>query len=182
MLSSIEYASSILDNPYTHILEFGVYKGGTIELLRNRLPEKYKIYGFDSFEGLPEDWQGTVCTKGFFCTHGQIPNIKNVTFFKGWFEDTIKEYLKNANNISLLHIDCDLYSSTKTIFNNLYPYIKSGTIIVFDEWIYNNNQNCNDHEQKAFYEYVEQHKINFEMIEFNDQTPCGSERKIVKIL
>jgi len=182
MISTIEYATSLIDNKYNHVLEFGVYQGGTISKLRQVLPEKYNIFGFDSFEGLPEDWSGTVCSKGFFSTGGNIPNVEGVTFFKGWFDDTIGEYLKVADDIALLHVDCDLYSSTKTIFDNLKPYIKTNTIIVFDEWIYNNNPNCNDHEQKAFYEYVNENNIKFEFINFIDTTPCGNERKIVKIL
>jgi len=182
MINSIEYATGLIDNTYNHVLEFGVYHGGTLLKLRQSLPEKYKIFGFDSFEGLPEDWSGTVCHKGFFSTGGNIPNIEGVTFFKGWFDDTIHDYLKIADSISLLHVDCDLYSSTKTIFNNLHPYIKVGTIIVFDEWIYNNNPQCNDHEQKAFYEYVDDKKVKYEFIDFIDTTPCGMERKIVKIL
>jgi hypothetical protein len=181
-MTSLEYAMKVLNNEYKHVLEFGVYKGHTITKIKDTLSHEYKIFGFDSFEGLPEDWTGTVCNKGFFTTNGNIPDINGVTFYKGWFEDTIKEYLKVADNISLLHVDCDLYSSTKTIFDNLHPFIKQKTLIVFDEWIYNGNSNCNDHEQKAFYEYVEKNKINFRFIDFIDETPCGVERKIVEIL
>ena len=89
--------------------------------------------------------------------------------------------MKEADTIALLHVDCDLYSSTKTIFDNLHPYIKKGTIIVFDEWCYNANPKYDDHEQKAFYEYVDNHNVKFGFIDFYDQQN-STERKIVKIL
>ena len=68
---------------------------------------------------------------------------------------------------------------TKTIFNNLHPYIKKGTLIAFDEWCYNFSESFNDHEQKAFYEYVEQYNVQFEFIDYpvNDV-----ETKLLKIL
>lgn len=183
MISSIIKGCELAQrNKFKHVLEFGVADGGSTRSIRNSLPPEYNIFAFDSFEGLPEDWQGTICKKGFFSTGGVIPNIDGVQFFKGWFEDTIGDYLKIAQDISLLHVDCDLYSSTKTIFSNLYPFIKPGTIIVFDEWIYNFNERFNDHEQKAFFEFVDQFKINFKFVDFNDTTPCGIERKIVEIL
>ena len=36
-------------------LEFGVYKGTSINFISSLIPDK-KIYGFDSFGGLPEEW------------------------------------------------------------------------------------------------------------------------------
>lgn len=180
-MNSVQYASTLINPEYKHVLEFGVYRGYTISLIREKLDKSYKVFGFDSFEGLPEDWKNTQCQKGFFSTNGVIPEIEGIKFFKGWFEDTILQYLKEADTIGLLHVDCDLYSSTKTIFNNLHPYIKKGTIIVFDEWCYNADPKCNDHEQKAFYEYVKEYDVNFEFIDFNDQEN-SIERKIVKIL
>lgn len=182
MINSLEYGLSLIKKDYKHVLEFGVYRGDSIRKIRNILDDTYKIFGFDSFEGLPEDWVGTVCNKGFFSTNGVVPNVDGVTFYKGWFENTLPEYLKIAENISLLHIDCDLYSSTKTVFCALYPYIKSGTIIVFDEWIYNNSSRFNDHEQRAFYEYIAEHKLEYKIIPFEDKTLHGNERKIIEIL
>jgi hypothetical protein len=172
------YVSSIINPEYKHILEFGVYSGRTIDIIRKKFNDSYKVFGFDSFEGLPEDWENTPCHKGFFSTDGIVPSIDGVKFYKGWFDETIPVYLKEANPICLLHVDCDLYSSTKTIFDYLHSYIKSGTIIVFDEWIYNYDPNCNDHEQKAFYEYVDKYNVEFEFIDFQNHP----ERKIVKIL
>jgi hypothetical protein len=180
---SIEQATTLINPNYKHVLEFGVFQGGTITIIRNLLDSSYKVFGFDSFEGLPEDWVNTQCHKGFFSTGGVVPEIDGVKFFKGWFEDTIPEYLKESDTIGLLHVDCDLYSSTKTIFKYLHPYIKSGTIIAFDEWCYNYDERYNDHEQKAFYEYVEEHDVKYEFVPFVCPEAEGNlERKIVRIL
>lgn len=180
-MNSVQYAATLINPEYKHVLEFGVYQGYTVGLIREALDKSYKVFGFDSFEGLPEDWKNTPCHKGFFSTDGAIPNIDGVKFFKGWFEDTIPKYLKEADTIGILHIDCDLYSSTNTVFKYLHPYIRSGTILVFDEWCYNGNPECNDHEQKAFYEYVDEYNVRFTFIDFYDQQN-SIERKIVKIL
>jgi len=149
---------------YPNILEFGVYKGKTIQQLRNQFNDSFNIFGFDSFEGLPEAWSGTSHKKGDMSTGGNIPNVPGVKFYKGWFKDTIREYITdhtpdwfeedNKYNITLLHIDCDLFSSTIDILAGLNQYIQQGTVIVFDEWYYNHDPKFNDHEQKAFYEWV----------------------------
>jgi hypothetical protein len=155
---------------YPNILEFGVATGESLKYITENIStDKFKIYGFDSFEGLPEDWIGTECKKGCFSTNGIIPNINGCKFYKGWFEDTIDQYIKSESTkpISLLHIDCDLYSSTKTILNKLLPYIGTNTIILFDEWYYNCDYRCNDGEQKAFFEWIVQNNISFEFM-FNE--------------
>lgn len=175
----VQRAFENVNSKYKHVLEFGVGSGNTTKIIREIFGDKFSFFGFDSFEGLPEDWTGTVHSKGAFSTDGVIPDIEDVKFFKGWFEDTIPKYLKEADIIALLHVDCDLYSSTKTIFNALHPYIKTGTLIAFDEWCYNFNPECDDHEQKAFYEYVDEYNVKFKFIDY----PCPElERKLLKIL
>ncbi len=150
---------------YPHVLEFGVAQGDSLRYIRENTHPDYKIFGFDSFEGLPEDWIGTECKKGCFSTEGKIPDINDVTFYKGWFEDSINKYIDDgAKPISLLHVDCDLYSSTKTILDSLIQFIGPNTIIVFDEWYYNCNYKCNDGEQKAFFEWVLKNEISFKFI------------------
>ena len=48
-------------------LEFGVFRGDSINLFSEFLRKKnLTIYGFDSFEGLREDWLGTTVSKGTF--------------------------------------------------------------------------------------------------------------------
>jgi hypothetical protein len=157
MNSTLRKGLSLVNrNSYGDILEFGVYKGSTITAIRGSIGPDYKVYGFDSFEGLPEDWQDTQCTKGFFSTNKQVPNITGVIFFAGWFENTLKEYVKISNNIKFIHMDCDLYSSTKTVLDNIGKLILPGTVIVFDEWRFTNTEGklVNGDEKRAFEEWT----------------------------
>lgn len=166
MNETLHQACNLINPKYKHVLEFGVYKGKTIRQLRDTLPLDFKLFGFDSFIGLPEDWTGTDIKKSTFNLNGNIPNVENVTFYKGWFKDTIPEYIMIAEPIALLHIDCDLYSSTIEILYNLNSYIKRGTVIAFDEWVYNHQdlEKNRQHEQKAFNEWVNEFDIKFELI------------------
>ena len=117
-------------------LEFGVFSGLTISCLATARPD-LEFHGFDSFEGLPEDWDmGQKNVKAdAFDRKGELPEVpQNVTLHKGWFEDTIPKFQKeNPGNIGFLHVDCDIYSSTVTIFENFNDWILPGTIIRFDE-------------------------------------------------
>ncbi|MGY4615500.1 hypothetical protein ACVWZ4_000727 [Bradyrhizobium sp. USDA 4472] len=130
-------------------LEFGVASGRTITHAARQRPQQ-SLYGFDSFEGLPEDWRSGYL-KGRFA--GNLPPVpSNVTLIKGWFNETLPEFLKDhPERVAFLHVDCDLYSSTKCIFDLLADRIGSGTVIVFDEfWNY---PGWHDHEIKAFDEF-----------------------------
>jgi len=184
--SSLQHGLTLINNDYKHVLEFGVCRGGTIRTIRESLDESFSVFGFDSFKGLPEPWvdkDGKVVVPAeYFSTGGVVPNVDGVKFFVGWFSDTIPDYLKISQPIALLHIDSDLYSSAKEILWSLNDCIVNGTIIVFDEWFYRHKPKFDDHEKKAFYEWVEEFKVLFEIIEFSDKTPCGEERKIIKIL
>jgi len=117
-------------------LEFGVYQGNSINFIADLIkPER--VYGFDSFKGLPEDWErgDTVYKKGHF-TLDKLPTVRdNVTLIEGFFNDSLAPWLLgNGSDISFLHIDVDLYSSTKCILESLDNKIVSGTIICFDEY------------------------------------------------
>jgi hypothetical protein len=190
-MKHIELGCKLMDEKYKHILEFGVFKGTTLKIIRDFFPKKYEVFGFDSFEGLPEDWVDSnnniagdgICVKGFFSTDKSIPDIEGVTIYDGWFEDTIPEYLNVAETIGLLHVDCDLYSSTKTLLYSLNNYIKPNTIIVFDEWFYysGGNDRNDDHEQKCFYEWVKDFNREYELINHYSDTSTN-EQQIVKIL
>ena len=118
-------------------LEFGVYKGTSINLMANLFPEQ-EIHGFDSFEGLPEDWKynhNQIFKKGHFKRDTPPKVKKNIKLWKGWFKDTIPQYKKSVkSDISFLHIDSDLYLSCIDILYGLNEYIVKDTIILFDEF------------------------------------------------
>jgi hypothetical protein len=138
-------------------LEFGVWKGETTlywsKLLSN--PES-KLHGFDSFEGLPEDWNQKY-PKGSFSTSGAIPVIDDsrVQFFKGWFDESLPAYKIPEHEVLVLNLDADLYSSTIFVLNHLSPWIVPGTYLYFDEFADTQN------ELKAFDEFSSNNKQKF---------------------
>jgi hypothetical protein len=134
------------------LLEFGVEKGGSLRFLAGLTPRI--VHGFDSFQGLPEDWSGTGEVKGAFNQGGRLPKVPaNVRLHPGWFDATLPEFLRDVPDRSaLIHVDCDIYASTACVFSHLAPRIGSGTVIVFDE--YYNYPGWRNHEYKAFQEFI----------------------------
>jgi predicted O-methyltransferase YrrM len=130
------------------VLEFGVASGRTISHLAGWLPDR-QIYGFDSFDGLPEDWW---VPKGTFAQ--TVPDVPdNVELVVGLFADTLPSYAATHQEpIALAHVDCDLYSSTRTVFDALEERIVRGTVMVFDE--YWNYPGWRAHEHRALQEFV----------------------------
>ena len=145
-------------------LEFGVYSGSSINYIASKT--KNIVYGFDSFQGLPEKWRDGF-DKSAFNRDGELPEVeKNVQLIKGWFDATLPLFVsKHPGPINLLHIDCDIYSSTKTIFENLGSRIVPGTVIVFDEYF--NYPNWENHEHKAFLEFIKESNLKFEYLYYN---------------
>lgn len=151
-------------------LEFGVHKGDSIRFF-SRLPQfkHTTIFGFDSFEGLKENWPGTRAIAGHFDQKGRAPYApKNVVFVKGWFDETLPNFLSdNKEMLRFLHLDADTYPSTKIVLNLLNGRFDTGTIVVFDEYYgYINWQNG---EFKAWMEFSSENKINYEYIAFGAQ-------------
>ncbi len=148
------------------ILEFGVRHGTSIRQLASLTSKP--IYGFDSFEGLPEDWHQE--SKEVYSTKGKIPKVpSHVTLIPGWFDQTLPLFLaKHGEDIALINIDCDIYSSTKTVLDLLSTRIKKGTIIIFDEYI--GNLHWEEDEHKAFMESVDQYQWNYEYFFYSAYT------------
>ncbi|MEE8395986.1 MAG: TylF/MycF/NovP-related O-methyltransferase [bacterium] len=143
-----------------HFLEFGVYKGGSIRFLAKQIAPK-TIHGFDSFEGLPEDWAGFALGKNAFGLRGKLPRVpRNALLHAGWFDQTLPKWLeRNEGPVAFIYFDCDLYSSTKTALDLLAPRVRPGTVMVFDEYF--NYPNWQEHEFKAFQEFVAQNKVEY---------------------
>ena len=143
------------------ILEFGVASGRTIRHVAGITSRN--IHGFDSFEGLPEAWR-TGFEQGAF--KQRLPEVPgNVTLHQGWFSDSLPRFVEStAGPIALLHIDCDLYSSTAFVLNALRDRIQTGTIIVFDEYF--NYPGWKHHEHKAFQEFAAASGMTFRFDSF----------------
>lgn len=144
------------------VMEFGVATGRTLNHFARLMPNKY-IHGFDSFNGLPEDWTSRM-PKGFFKRQA-LPKVAwNCYLNVGWFNETIPKWkLKYADTpIMLLHVDCDLYSSTKTVLTELRKNIVPGTVIIFDEYM--NYPGWQQDEFAAWHDFTKNYNVQYEYI------------------
>jgi hypothetical protein len=175
-------ASKAVTIPNGVYLELGVCTGKTINFIAALNPH-HTIYGFDSFEGLPEDWVRSDKTfkKGTFAFKKGVylpPVLHNVRLYKG-FKDVLPKFKADAlvnRPIAFMHIDSDIYSSAKTVFDSLGDNIVPGTVILFDE-LYN-YPGSEQHEWKALKEFLEAKKLGVEFIAYNE----NHEQVAVKII
>ena len=116
-------------------LEFGVWKGWSTNFFSKYVK---KLYAFDSFEGLSEDWVGSDLGKGSFNLNKKIPKFNsNIEPIVGFVQDTLDDFLKKHNpKINFVHLDMDTYPSTKYALERLKPFLNKDAIIIFDE-LYN---------------------------------------------
>lgn len=150
------------------VLEFGVFSGTTVNYIANQ--SGWKVAAFDSFDGLPEPWRAGYQTGKF--SRSTLPKVaESVTLYVGWFDQTLPKYVAErgveAQPVRYLHIDSDLYSSAKTIFQYLGDRIVDGTVIVFDEYF--NYSGWQGGEYKAFQEFVEETGVDYEYLTYNSQ-------------
>ncbi|HEY0660672.1 MAG TPA: class I SAM-dependent methyltransferase [Lysobacter sp.] len=132
-------------------LECGVYFGRSLQLIAERT--RGSVHGFDSFQGLPEAWNAREGA-GSYSTAGRLPAVaENVTLHAGWFEDTLPPFFADHGGpIRLLHVDCDLYSSTRTVLAAADSHLVAGSIVVFDDFLgYPGHE---QHELRAFEEFA----------------------------
>ena len=121
--------------------------------------EKLKIFAFDSFEGLPTpaveadhhpSWKKGEYAGSIEHVKNKIDNLKlkiklDITYIKGFYEKTLDEALREKlKNFppSIITLDVDYYSSTKTILDWLVPILPSSCIFYFDDiWAFAGNPN-----------------------------------------
>ena len=146
-------------------LEFGVATGNTIREIAAHAPAGVTIFGFDTFSGLPGDWSGHVETAGAF-RQKSLPKVPgNVALVRGLFEETLPGFMaKHDGPISFAHIDCDLYSSAVTILELIGPRLRTGSLLLFDEYF--NYPGWKLHEHKAWTEHCKANGINYTYLGF----------------
>lgn len=151
-------------------LEFGVFKGASMRYWANSLKHpKTQLHGFDSFEGLPEDFDndGGPYVKGTFDLEGVVPHIDDsrVRFFRGWFDKVLPNYTVTEHEVLVLTMDADLYSSTIYVLRHLRQY-KPGTFIYFDD------MSRPDHEPRAFVEFMRESAAKFRVVSADYSLNC----------
>ena len=166
-------------------LEFGVYRGRSITTISELTTNT--VYGFDSFEGLPEFWDNEN-PKGVYSLGGVVPDgaiygnnddnpgmydprptrtiqpwRSNIKLIKGYFEDTLPDFLKqHPEKVAFVHIDSDIYSSAKTVLSLLKNRFQNNTILAFDELT--DYPDFRNHEIKAFAEFLLDTDYKYEAI------------------
>lgn len=151
------------------IAEFGVWTGGSINQLAT-LAKPRVVYGFDSFEGLREDWKGWKETKGYFNLHGRLPSVEqNAVLVKGWFHESLPRFLSDhPETASFIHVDSDTYESAKTVLDLMGPRIRPGTLIVFDEYFGYGGWRLGEY--RAWQQFAADLKVDYEYIGFSTQS------------
>ena len=138
--------------------EFGVWRGEAFKYLIKTFK---KGYGFDTFEGLPEDWHNKKA--GTYSSDGNLPKIKGGEFIVGKFEDTLSDFFSETRpKASIINFDADLYSSTICALNYAKPVIDEHTILIFDEFIM--NKYWEQDEYKALEEFCYNNHFEYEVL------------------
>ena len=146
---------SITSRPF---YEFGVWRG---EAFRYLIKTFKKGYGFDTFEGIPEDWHHE--KTGSYSSDGNIPQIEGGEFIVGKFDNTLLPFFSEPRpTASLINFDADLYSSTICALNHSKPVIDQHTLLVFDEFLMNDN--WEDDEYKALDEFCFHNSFTYEVL------------------
>jgi hypothetical protein len=146
--------------PNSNLYEFGVCTGNSITQFLQYGPQLAKVFGFDSFEGLPNEaegvWRSPDWNPGVFNVVKEfnlstkeeakqrlmekfVPYENKVTFIDGWYKDTLTNELAHElykYKCHFLHIDTDLYISAYEaldwMFNNYL--VAPNCIVRYDDW------------------------------------------------
>ena len=145
------------------ILEFGVAEGGSLRHIGNTIRHNNPIYGFDSFQGLPEAWERHAgYNKGHFACEVPSGFASNIHLVIGLFQETLAKFLEeNTQPIIFVHIDCDIYSSTKFVLEALRGRLNN-TVFAFDELLSYSGWEVNEY--KALNEFIDENKILYQVL------------------
>lgn len=146
-------------------LEFGSFEGHSIRYFAAGFSnEASRFFGFDSFEGLPENWGSKI--KGTFSTKGNLPEVQDarISFVKGWFQDTLPPFegMDKEFDAIFVHMDADLYSSTLFVLANLWSKLPT-FYALFDEF--------SGHETRALYNFQQGFPCDIEFLVHDYPSP-----------
>ena len=127
------------------IAEFGSYKGGScifMAYLAKRFLNGAKVYGFDTFAGMPVTDRGVDLHKSGDFADVNLPELRqfaakvgldNLVFVQGRFEETLPQVTQAMGPLAMLHIDCDIYSGVEYSYNNAKKLLVPGGYVVLDD-------------------------------------------------
>ena len=164
--------------PEGDFVECGVWRGGCLAVMAKIANEgklERKVYGYDSFEGLPEqsakdNGHGSEYVGDCVASENDVWKTfdewrvtkTNTTLFSGWFKDTLPKTVSRIDKISVLRIDGDWYESTKNCLEYFYDKVCEGGYIIIDD--YNTWSGC----KNAVDEFINERHLNVDL-SFTDQ-------------
>lgn len=121
------------------LVEVGVYRGGTAEVIASTLPGRV-LYAFDTFTGIPHhdpaidhhqigDFSDTSLEE----VESNLAHLKNIWFCPGIFPEETG-YCLDGSSVCFVHLDVDVYESNKRALEFLYPKLVPNAVVVFDDW------------------------------------------------
>lgn len=126
------------DNLDGDVAECGVYKGGSARLLSSAFPHK-KVFLFDSFSGMMESdsfpnghQKGDFADTSLDQVKAYLADKPNCLFFQGWIPEST--HFLTKEKFCFVHLDLDLYASTKSAIGIFWPRIVEGGVMIFDDW------------------------------------------------
>lgn len=144
-------------------VEFGVASGTTLKIIADAVSKDRKVLGFDVFTGLPETWR-TGFPAGEFAQQ-EIPDVTGAQLVVGLFDDTLPRFLgENDEQFAFVHLDVDLYSSTRTVLRQIGDRLAPNAVLLFDEFF--NYPGWQRHEFRAWNEFVAQTGRTFDYLAY----------------
>lgn len=160
-VDTLRYALGEIKGPGL-ALEFGVATGATLRIIADAVAADRTVAGFDVFTGLPETWR-TGFPAGEFAQ--DPPDVPGATVIAGLFEDTLPSFLAETDEaIAFMHVDCDLYSATKTVLDLTGERLAPDAVLVFDEFF--NYPGWQQHESRAWSEFLARSGRSFEYLAY----------------
>jgi len=177
LIKSIHYINKNMING--DIVECGIWRGGNL-FLAKKIQDTYyknikrKLYGYDTFEGMPEPsiydglkvikvyqdfksrnepWTKASLEDVINSTKKLFSSLNDFNFVKGKVENTLNNQNNLPKNIALLRLDTDFYESTKIELEILYPLLADKGVLIIDD--YGDFPGC----RKAVDEYFADKKV-----------------------
>jgi hypothetical protein len=177
LLNNIDYIAERIKEVPGDIVECGVWKGAMLSYMATVFTNR-TIWAYDSFAGVPSskeqtkyphkyssreiNWE-TCCPElaaDISFLHAtlakyEVPNLDRIHIVQGWFKDTLPTA---TQQIALLRVDGDLYSSTYEVLEYLYPLVVTGGFVIFDDYCIPESREavhdyfCNIKELPKFYD------------------------------
>lgn len=122
------------------LAELGVYRGGSAKLIASLKGDK-ALHLFDTFEGMPtvnpnldRHKAGDFDDTSLKAVQKYLSRFSNIFYHQGFFPDSAQDLAKTPTTFSMVHLDVDIYESTKAGLGFFYPRMARGGIIISHDY------------------------------------------------